>query len=119
MIELDPKALEAAARAICPMPMSGKREDQQWELYIDDARAAISAYLAERETQGWPEEMKHMPRMSAVRVQATDYSYEGRMVTAFAKIPKEWHRVSVIRCVVEDDRGRLFIHNPAQLSLLA
>lgn len=44
-----------------------------------------------------------------VTVIANDYRYDGWVVTVFSK------RKSSIRCVVEDENGRLFIHNPHQL----
>lgn len=46
-----------------------------------------------------------------IRVQASDYSYVGKVRTAFMKGSGQW------RCVVEDDCGRLFIHNAGQLQL--
>lgn len=45
-----------------------------------------------------------------VRVVASDYRYDGWLVTAFAK------RSGKLRCVVEDIHGRLFIHNSSQLT---
>ncbi len=44
-----------------------------------------------------------------VRVQANDYTYEGWIVSIFAK------RSGQVRCVVEDEHGRLFIHNSRQV----
>lgn len=44
-----------------------------------------------------------------VVVIANDYSYEGWVVAAFEK------KRGGLRCVVEDDNGRLFIHNAKQL----
>ena len=40
---------------------------------------------------------------------ATDYSYEGWLVGVVIK------RSCAIRCVVENDNGRLFIHNEKQI----
>lgn len=48
--------------------------------------------------------------LNTVTVTANDYSYEGVVVSVFAK------RKGVWRCVVEDGNGRLFIHNAGQLS---
>lgn len=45
----------------------------------------------------------------SVRVVANDYSYEGKIVSVFQKRSEAW------RCVVEDDNGRLFIHNAMQV----
>lgn len=47
----------------------------------------------------------------SVKVQANDYSYDGFIVSRFEK------RGGQTRYVVEDDRGRLFIHNAKQLGL--
>ena len=44
-----------------------------------------------------------------VNVIATDYSYEGWLAGIAIK------RSGAIRYVVEDDNGRLFIHNAAQI----
>lgn len=49
---------------------------------------------------------EHRPR---VIVKANDYSYEGWIVSTFQK------QSAALRCVVEDDNGRLFIHNAGQL----
>ena len=46
-----------------------------------------------------------------VRVQGSDYSYEGWVVTVFRK-KRAPHQ---LRCDVEDENGRLFIHNATQL----
>lgn len=51
------------------------------------------------------------PQWRRVRVQASDYAYEGWLVSVFAK------RNRKPRCVVEDSCGRLFIHNASQLTL--
>ena len=45
-----------------------------------------------------------------VWVKGSDYDYYGWVVTIFHK-----RRSGKIRCVVEDDRGRLFIHNLGQV----
>ncbi len=52
-------------------------------------------------------------RQPAVTVTANDYSYDGWLVAVFAK-----HRnfPQQIRCVVEDDNGRCFIHNARQVT---
>lgn len=50
------------------------------------------------------------PQWQRVRVKASDYEYEGWLVTAFNK------RHHAVRCVVEDANGRLFIHNASQLT---
>lgn len=50
------------------------------------------------------------PQWQRVIVKASDYSYEGWLVSVFNK------RRHQVRCVVEDDNGRLFIHNAAQLT---
>jgi hypothetical protein len=47
-----------------------------------------------------------------VTVVANDYSYDGTIVAIFAKLSEQ------VRVVVEDDKGRLFIHNPSQLTRL-
>ena len=47
-----------------------------------------------------------------VHVKASDYSYIGWLVVAFRKNSGQ------MRCVVEDENGRLFIHNPTQLETL-
>lgn len=51
------------------------------------------------------------PQFRRVLVKASDYHYEGWLVTVFNKRSK-----SQVRCVVEDDNGRLFIHNAGQLT---
>lgn len=48
--------------------------------------------------------------MVKVLVKAKDYSYEGWLVANFHK------RSGEQRCVVEDENGRLFIHNLNQMS---
>jgi len=45
----------------------------------------------------------------SITVTTTDYSYDGYLITVFEK------RSGVTRCIVEDDNGRLFIHNPLQI----
>jgi hypothetical protein len=47
-----------------------------------------------------------------VKVTGGDYVYHGWLVAFFQKRKRKggW------RCVVEDGNGRLFIHNPSQLS---
>lgn len=50
------------------------------------------------------------PQWCRVLVKASDYSYEGWLVAVFNK------RRHQLRCVVEDDNGRLFIHNAGQLT---
>jgi hypothetical protein len=47
-----------------------------------------------------------------VHVKANDYRYDGWLVSAFSKRSGQW------RCVVEDDDGRLFIHNAGQITAL-
>lgn len=44
-----------------------------------------------------------------VTVKGGDYSYEGNVVSTFQK------RSLALRCVVEDDNGRLFIHNAGNI----
>lgn len=51
------------------------------------------------------------PEDVRVRVTASDYAYEGWLSTIVRK------RSGAFRAVVEDDNGRLFIHNAGQLSL--
>lgn len=46
-----------------------------------------------------------------VHVQAGDYDYDGWLVAIFIK-----RKSGKLRCNVEDDCGRLFIHNASQLS---
>jgi hypothetical protein len=48
-------------------------------------------------------------RKPNVRVVANDYYYIGHLVSVFEKLSGQW------RCVVEDEHGRLFIHNPDQI----
>jgi len=48
---------------------------------------------------------------AAVIVTAADYVYSGWLVAVFAK------RRGGIRVVVEDDNGRLFVHNAKQLGV--
>ena len=58
--------------------------------------------------------MNDLPSVGTpVRVVAGDYEYVGRVAAAFPKL-----RSGAIRVVVEDDCGRLFIHNPGQLRAL-
>lgn len=47
-----------------------------------------------------------------VIVKANDYSYRGFLVVTFEKTS------GATRCVVEDEHGRLFIHNPSQIEEL-
>lgn len=47
-----------------------------------------------------------------VHVTANDYSYDGWIVSRFPK-----RKSGQIRYVVEDDKGRLFIHNEQQLKV--
>lgn len=47
-----------------------------------------------------------------VRVTANDYAYDGFFNAVVRK------RSSALRVVVEDEHGRLFIHNPAQCRFL-
>ena len=47
---------------------------------------------------------------SPVHVKANDYEYDGWLVATFTKRSRQ------VRCVVEDGCGRLFIHNPRQLT---
>jgi len=44
-----------------------------------------------------------------VNVRATDYSYDGWLMSVFTK------RSGAMRCVVEDEYGRLFVHNANQI----
>lgn len=53
------------------------------------------------------------PQWQRVRVKASDYQYDGWIVTVFNK-----RRIQNVRCVVEDDNGRLFIHNAGQLTAI-
>jgi hypothetical protein len=46
-----------------------------------------------------------------ITVVAADYSYNGKIVSVFRKTSK------AVRAVVEDDNGRLFIHNAKQLGM--
>ncbi len=45
----------------------------------------------------------------AVTVKANDYTYDGWLIMVGHK------RSGQVRCVVEDDHGRLFVHNALQL----
>lgn len=47
----------------------------------------------------------------AVHVTAGDYAYDGWIMMIGKK-----KRSGAIRCVVEDEHGRLFIHNSGQIS---
>lgn len=47
---------------------------------------------------------------SPVHVTANDYEYDGWIIALGKK------RSGAIRCVVEDEHGRLFIHNSGQIS---
>jgi predicted HAD superfamily Cof-like phosphohydrolase len=49
-------------------------------------------------------------KFPTVHVKANDYEYMGHLVSMFKKKGGE------VRCVVEDEHGRLFIHNPSQLA---
>lgn len=51
-------------------------------------------------------------RRQHVAIKAADYTYVGWVVGAFCKMR------GPARCVVEDQNGRLFIHNAGQLSSL-
>lgn len=51
------------------------------------------------------------PQWRRVLVKASDYQYEGWVVSVFAK-----RRPGQVRCVVEDNNGRLFIHNAGQIN---
>ena len=53
---------------------------------------------------------EHSVPFAPVTVKASDYSYDGWLVSVF---PKRSHQ---LRCVVEDANGRLFIHNASQLT---
>lgn len=44
-----------------------------------------------------------------VTVRGGDYQYDGWLVSVFKKRKGQW------RCVVEDEGGRLFIHNASQV----
>lgn len=50
-----------------------------------------------------------MDAFPLVYVYGSDYTYIGRVVSVFYK------QSGALRCVVEDDNGRLFIHNAQQL----
>jgi len=58
------------------------------------------------------QELWSLSSCTPILVVAKDYSYTGYIVTVFKKIG------GAQRCVVEDDNGRLFIHNASQLSLI-
>jgi hypothetical protein len=47
-----------------------------------------------------------------VRVKANDYSYDGWLVGGAIK------RSHALRALVEDEHGRLFVHNAGQLTVL-
>jgi hypothetical protein len=55
---------------------------------------------------------KQLPVEASVRVKGGDYAYDGWIVCVFNK------RSGVSRCVVEDEQGRLFIHNLGQITFL-
>lgn len=55
------------------------------------------------------EKLLNLKHGCAVIVTAKDYAYEGAIVSVFPK------RKGAVRCVVEDDNGRLFIHNAEQI----
>lgn len=56
------------------------------------------------------EDVSKFPRVTVV---ANDYTYEGWLTVVFRKMRGN------VRCVVEDENGRLFIHNPTQIKGLA
>jgi len=70
--------------------------------------ADIAAYISTHRFQNYAHDFWR------VRVEASDYNYEGWLVAAFPK-----RKSGAIRCVVEDEHGRLFIHNPGQLTRLS
>lgn len=49
-------------------------------------------------------------RQPQVKITASDYQYDGWLVATIIK------RKGALRVVVEDENGRLFIHNAGQLS---
>ncbi len=53
----------------------------------------------------------YLHSFNPVTVTASDYAYDGFVVSKFDKLSGQ------TRYVVEDDRGRLFIHNAKQLGL--
>lgn len=55
-----------------------------------------------------PRDEGYYPR---VHVTGGDYSYFGYLTAVFRK-----RRGGLIRCVVEDENGRLFIHNSKQVN---
>jgi hypothetical protein len=57
-------------------------------------------------------EAKMKKKDTKVRVTANDYSYDGWLVSIFRK-----RRSGLVRYIVEDDNGRLFIHNAKQLGV--
>jgi hypothetical protein len=69
------------------------------------------ATRTERQTRTDTSEKMINKKRPTVRVTATDYAYDGWLVSIFRK------RRGDVRYVVEDDCGRLFIHNAKQLGV--
>lgn len=56
-----------------------------------------------------------LARGDRVRKSGGDYTFEGKVVTVFQK---RIDHGGALRCVVEDDRGLLFIFKPSQLEVV-
>jgi hypothetical protein len=57
------------------------------------------------------DELRAMAPGQPVTVTGGDYSYAGWLNVVFEK------RSGAVRCVVEDENGRLFVHNAKQLDV--
>lgn len=90
------------------LPGGNNYSPQQVERWLNDP--IIKELVSEqRATLSLPAGQE---RRVLVLVKANDYSYVGVLVSTFTKIS------GAIRCVVEDDKGRLFIHNPSQITVI-
>jgi hypothetical protein len=93
--------------------------DEGWEI-LDmirpgviplDVRALIAGYFGGRLSRERAEPGVVRSPDKRITVRGGDYSYEGYIVAVFLK------RRGGVRYVVEDDNGRLFIHNAKQVGL--
>lgn len=87
------KALEAAARAVARRnyPSGEERDfDMMWEGFEPDAQAAISAYLAQREADGFVE--ASTAQIANLTQQIETLAYENGTLKA---IVQGWHYLAV------------------------
>lgn len=78
----------------------------------------LERLISDKQGQMTDEELFELdaePQWQRVLVTASDYSYEGWLVSVFQK-RRGSQSAKVIRCVVEDENGRLFIHGAEQLT---